>query len=126
MKHAPELLVALEALEARYGSSAFRAALEKIGRRRLNGRERERRKKFPWSKYRKLYVLQKGICPLCDEVMPFLKGKIEIDHRDPNRKDFNNDHNLQLTHIMCNRTKSSKSLYRQSKATGKTIKEMLC
>jgi hypothetical protein len=57
--------------------------------------------------------------------MPFLRGKIEIDHRDPNRKDFNSDRNLQLTHKECNRKKSSKSLYELSKETGKTIREIL-
>lgn len=125
MKHVKELFTILEGLQTRYGSSAFRAVLKRMNRRRLTQHQREERKKFPWSKYRKFYGIQKGVCPLCNEVMPFLKGKIEIDHRDPNRKDFNNDNNLQLTHKECNRKKSSKSLYEASKETGKTIREIL-
>src|SRR5712692_7786397 len=110
MNRHKKLLAALEQLRASHGASAFRDAVRILNRERLHGKEREPRKKFSWSMYRKLYHLQNGICPLCSGVMPFLKGKVEIDHRDPNRHDFNSVQNLQLTHRDCNRRKSSKSI----------------
>jgi 5-methylcytosine-specific restriction endonuclease McrA len=116
------LINRLDELKVEFGESAFRRALQMISRRRLENRNREHRRRFSWSKYQFLYQLQKGKCPLCGELMPLLKGEVEIDHKDPNReKDFNNDDNLQLTHRRCNRWKSSLSIYEQAKKARKNM-----
>lgn len=120
------LIIRLDELRAEFGDFAFGHALKTIRRRRLLNRHRDQRKRFPWSKYQFLYQSQQGICPLCDELMPLLKGEVEIDHKDPNRAlDFNNDDNLQLTHRHCNRGKASRSIYEQAKSNQKSVIQCL-
>ncbi len=125
MSRLQELVNELYKLKSEYGGFHFNLALKEIRRRRLEVSKRGKRERFPWSKYRKLYNRQKGVCPLCNETMPFIRGEIEIDHRDPNREDFNSEDNLQLTHKRCNRAKSAKSVSTLSKESGKTIQELL-
>jgi len=116
----------LSQLQIEYGLYHFQQALREIKRRRLEVSSREKRKRFPWSKYQTLYHRQHGVCPLCKELMPLVSGEIEIDHRDPNKVDgFNDDGNLQLTHKRCNRSKSSKTIYDLAKAKHKTVIECL-
>ena len=117
-------IATLEALKAEWGYSRFDAAVRAINRKRLQG-ERAPRKKFPWSKYRKLYDRQRGICPECKLLMPLVRGHVEIDHFDPNEQDFNNESNLRLTHTLCNRSKGAKSVLEQSKASGRTFTDMM-
>jgi len=120
------LIERLDELKAEFGDVAFRHALKTLRQRRLDNRHRECRRRFPWSKYQCLYQSQKATCPLCGELMPLLKGQVEIDHKDPNReKNFNHDDNLQLTHRRCNRWKSSLSIYEQSKKSGKSVIQCL-
>jgi 5-methylcytosine-specific restriction endonuclease McrA len=120
------LIDELDRLTAEYGESTFRYALELRNRRRLENRRRTPRKRFAWSKYQKLYRKQRGICPLCRKEMVLLNGEVEIDHKDPNRASgFNDDDNLQLTHRRCNRSKSSRSVYKQSKQLGRNMAEFL-
>ncbi|MGA3245856.1 MAG: HNH endonuclease signature motif containing protein [Bacteroidota bacterium] len=116
----------LDRLKAEYGDFAFRQAVRSIRQRRLDNGHRERRKRFPWSKYQSLYRMQRGVCPLCRDDMVLIRGRVEIDHKDPNREEgFNDDDNLQLTHRKCNRKKSSRSLYQQAKKSNRNIAELL-
>ena len=116
----------LDAVILAYGRSEFDHCASKIRLARLEiGSLRPKRIRFPWSKYRRLYERQGGICPWCDTPMILLRGKVEIDHIDPNSEDFNNDSNLQLMDAGCNRSKNAKSIAEQSKATGKGYVELL-
>jgi 5-methylcytosine-specific restriction endonuclease McrA len=120
------LIEQLRQLQRQYGMFQFTLALQDLKRRRLEVEQRQKRKRFPWSKYQALYSSQKGICRLCRRLMPLLRGEVEIDHKDPNRQEgFNDDDNLQLTHRRCNRKKSSGSLYQQAKKMNRTIIELL-
>jgi 5-methylcytosine-specific restriction endonuclease McrA len=119
------LMKRLHDLKSEYGSFHLKRAIKELNRCRAEVSNREKRKRFPWPCYRKLYNRQRGLCPLCGEVMPFIRGEIEMDHRDPNRKDFNSENNLQVMHKRCNRVKASKSVLRLSKESGRTIKDML-
>ncbi|MGA3245831.1 MAG: HNH endonuclease signature motif containing protein [Bacteroidota bacterium] len=120
------LIERLLELQRQYGLYRFKCALKDLNRRRLEIDGREKRKRFPWSKYQALYRSQKGICRVCRELMPLLRGEVEIDHRDPNRQEgFNDDDNLQLTHRKCNRKKSSRSVYQQAKKSSRNIVELL-
>ena len=115
----------LEELKRSYGSQAFDLAVRKLNRSRLSVHNRDPRKRFSWNVYRKRYTLQHGICPICGQVMALLKSKIEIDHKDPNRQDYNADTNLQVVHTQCNQTKGAKSIYEQSKVSNKTFVELI-
>jgi len=116
----------LSQLQIEYGLYHFQQALRQLNKRRLEITRTEKRKRFQWSKYQTLYRRQHGVCPLCKELMPLVKGEIEIDHKDPNKKDgFNDDGNLQLTHKRCNRSKSSKTIYDLAKAKNRTVIECL-
>ena len=120
------LIEALRRLQAEYGLSRFKSAIQRLNRQRLDVSEREKRKRFAWSKYQVFYRKQRGICPLCDKAMLLLRGEVEIDHKDPNRQEgFNDDANLQLAHRKCNRTKSSRSLFQEAKKRNRNIVEML-
>jgi len=120
-----DLYSKLKALQSEYGYSEFFNTIKKISRERLQNTDRPARIKFPWSKYRKLYQKQGGVCNWCDKEMALIRGKVEIDHLNPNAENFNDDSNLQLLHTNCNREKSSKSIQEVSKETGKTFVEQL-
>ena len=125
MKSSPNLIERLEELQTKYGRHSFKSAIKTLNRRKIDQSQREPRKTFPWSKYKKLYYIQRGICSYCDEPMFLRKGEVEIDHRDPNRLDFNADSNLQLLHKKCNRMKSSRSVPSEAKTQGKTYLHLL-
>lgn len=125
MKPSSDLITRLEALQTKYGRHSFKNAIKTINRRKIDLGQREPRKKFPWSKYRKLYQIQSGLCLYCNEAMFLKKGEVEIDHRDPNRKDFNADSNLQLLHQRCNRIKSSQSIPLQAKKGNATYLDLI-
>lgn len=120
-----DLYSKLKALQAEYGYSEFFNTIKKISKERLQNDNRPARIKFSWSKYRRLYTQQNGICSWCDDTMPLIRGQIEIDHINPNASNFNDDSNLQVLHKHCNREKSSKSIQEVSKETGKTFVEQL-
>lgn len=120
-----ECLEDLRALRDRYGYSAFDEAVRTLNRERLANPTREERKKFPPKLYQRLYDCQKGICRFCGTHLDVPAKKNEIDHIDPNRQDLNSSSNLQLLHITCNRVKSCRTVYEQSKHTGKSISEIL-
>lgn len=117
----------LDQLESEVGRSVYDHAIKTKNRRRLeNGIGREKRKSFAWSKYQYLYRKQNGICRWCEKEMVLLRGKVEIDHRDPNSKeDFNSDSNLQLLHSHCNREKSAMPIEEQAKHLGRTYRKIL-
>jgi 5-methylcytosine-specific restriction endonuclease McrA len=119
------LVSRLEGIKSSYGEQTFRSAIKQLNRSRLTIKDREPRKKFSWPLYRKLYQRQKGECPLCGEVMPLIKSQVVMDHKDPNRKDFNAESNLQVVHPDCNRRKAAKSIYKQSKETNRTFAELI-
>lgn len=120
-----DLITRLEELQTKYGRQLFKNAIRTMYRRKIDQLQRESRKKFSWFKYKKLYHIQRGICSYCDEPMFLKKGEVEIDHRDPNRLDFNTDTNLQLLHVRCNRTKSARSIPVQAKMNNATYLHLL-
>jgi 5-methylcytosine-specific restriction endonuclease McrA len=118
----------LRAIREKHGYSIFDHSIKALNRERLQTQTREKRIKFPTSTYSRLYQSQHGLCSICE--MPMVKlakyHTLEIDHRDPNRRDgFNDWDNLGLAHEKCNREKSSKSMQQMSKETGRTTVQML-
>ena len=118
----------LKALREEYGYGTFDAAIRELGRERLQTDNRQPRRRFKPREYKRLYHIQRGICPLCNlgMIMPAtFPGGLEIDHINPNREDFNDPSNLQLTHEKCNRQKAAKSIQAQSKSSGKPFTHIL-
>lgn len=116
----------LREIRAKHGYGNFDQAVKALNRERIDP-AREKRIKWPKGLYQKLYDAQGGICPACKRhlYVPANRGN-EIDHIDPNRADFNHRTNLQLVHgVPCNRKKSSKDVFQQSKETGKGVGELL-
>jgi 5-methylcytosine-specific restriction endonuclease McrA len=96
-------------------------------RRKLEVSGRPPRQKFPWSEYKRMYERQGGICPLCQEVMPLIRGKIEMDHINPGLvgEEFNARTNRQVVCRGCNREKSALSIPAQAKRYSKPMTEIL-
>jgi hypothetical protein len=115
----------LQAFELAIGRSDFRRLMDKQKNAKLQASDRPERKKFPWSLYKRLYERQAGLCPWCCGAMILLRGKVEIDHINPNADDYNGRDNLQLLHSHCNREKSGMSIEQQSKHTGKSFVELI-
>ena len=114
----------LRELRSEVGTSEFDRAVKSLMRERVSV-TREKRKRFPPSMYQRLYDKQTGDCPWCNERLLVPARKNAIDHKDPNRQDFNSVQNLQLLHPNCNSKKSAKSIHEQSKATGRTYEQLL-
>lgn len=111
-------------LRKKYGTGNFDFAMRKMRRMRIEP-GREDRKRFPWTMYKRLYQKQAGLCPRCCGAMILLRGKVEIDHYDPNAEDYNGEANLRLLHTDCNREKSAKTPLQEAKATGQIITDTL-
>lgn len=124
MSSVQELIDKLDTLIEQYGEQTFKQAVKSINRRRID-KNRDNRVSFSWREYGRLYKKQRGVCPICDKFLPLIKGQLHIDHINPNEKDFNNPSNRQVVHPGCNLSKSSKSIYGQSKTYGKTYKQIL-
>src|SRR3972149_10086918 len=122
MDKADSIYEALLQFEREQGASYVRQAIQRYNRKKIDAEGREPRKRLPWAIHSRLYRIQRGLCAICGEVMPFVKGAVEIDHKDPNRTEFNAWPNLQLTHKKCNREKAAKSILEQSKTSGKLMK----
>jgi hypothetical protein len=115
----------LDTFRMAIGLSDFRRLLEAMKNSKLQVLDRPERKKFPWSVYKRLYERQGGLCPWCGGAMILLRGKVELDHRDPNAEDFNGRNNLQLLHNSCNASKNAMSIEQQSKHSGKSFMELI-
>lgn len=118
-------LLSLRALKEKHGYADYDAAVRTINRERLLTRNRGVRISWKWWEYKRLYLVQRGKCGICGDDMPLIRGAIEMDHKDPNSKDFEASSNRQVVHQRCNREKSSKSIQQQSKETGKGFTELL-
>lgn len=116
-------------IRQQFGVSTDDEATRFINRQRLESdvkATRPERKKFRWPQdYERLNKIQKGICGRCQEALPFIRGQVHIDHKDPNAPNFNADSNLQLTHKVCNLKKSSNSLYDEARKRGMTVLQLL-
>jgi 5-methylcytosine-specific restriction endonuclease McrA len=121
-----DCMKALEGILAEAGTSKFWRCVDSLRRRRLEVKDRPARKHYPWGEYRRLYEQQGGLCPLCQEVMPLIRGKVEMDHVNCNAtgEEFNARSNRQVVCKACNREKSAKTMYEMSKLSGKTMAEM--
>lgn len=116
----------LRAIRTEVGYSKFDFEVKALQRERLNDKaKRDKRVHFKWAKYESLYKKCGAQCWWCGEIMPLIKGQIEIDHFDPNADDFNDDPNLGLLHMECNRTKGSMSLPDQAKYHQITITQLI-
>lgn len=123
-----EDIALLDEVEKKIGVSRYNFAVKAKSRRRLEVdiNQREKRIVFKWSLYKKLYNKQRGICPICGNQMALDRKVVEMDHKNPNEKDFNAEFNLQVVHgLPCNREKGGKSLAEQSKFYGKTTVQLL-
>jgi 5-methylcytosine-specific restriction endonuclease McrA len=120
----PETISALRDIRTRSGYSRFEIAVKTLNRERVNP-EREKRQRFAPGVYRRLFDKQKGYCPECGDHLFVPAKNNEVDHVDPNREDFNHATNLQLLHPDCNRRKSSKSIYEQSKHSGRPFTSII-
>lgn len=109
-----------------YGYSAVENEIKAWKRRRIPI-DRPARVKFPWSEYRRMYEAQKGICPLCQETMPLIRGKIEMDHINPELtgEEFNARSNRQVVCSGCNKEKSAMTVAQQTKFYGKTMTQIV-
>lgn len=122
------LVEEIRALRDRVGWGDFDEAMRTLNRERLDAPRKDKRVKFPWSEYVRLYKRQKGICNWCTLVMPLIKGQVEIDHVNPNAPEgrFNEKSNLQLLHALpCNREKSAMSVTDQAKRLGVPVTTIL-
>jgi 5-methylcytosine-specific restriction endonuclease McrA len=111
---------------AKYGYSRCQHVIKTWNRKRIPD-NRPARQKFPWSEYKRMYERQRGICPLCQEVMPMIRGKIEMDHVNPELmgEEFNARSNRQILCASCNREKSAMTIAQQTKHYGKTVREII-
>jgi hypothetical protein len=121
-----EILGQIDLMVEQDGVTAVKNAFFHWWRSRVPA-DRVKRKQFKWPQdYKRLYDRQKGICPECEQAMPFIRGEIEVDHLDPFKEDFGDRINLRVTHKSpCNRKKGSSSLMQQAKRTGKTVRQIL-
>ena len=121
-----ELLAVARVLKEHYGYSNWDGVITKLNRERLQTPRAGQRIRYPWSEYRKLYQLQNGICPICDNPMVLLKnGDLQMDHIDPTAADFESRSNRRVTHKRCNQEKGPNSIEEESKRTGKPFTEIL-
>jgi 5-methylcytosine-specific restriction endonuclease McrA len=112
---------------AKYGRSSCERVMKNWNRKRLDVVGRPARVKFPWSEYKRMYERQGGLCPLCQEIMPLIRGKIEMDHINPNLtgEEFNAKANRQVVCSGCNREKGALSVADQTKRYGRTMTQIL-
>jgi hypothetical protein len=111
----------------KHGTSSCDAVIRSENRQRIN-LGRDKRDKTSKAEKQKMFNDQKGICPICDDLLfiPAYDRRNEVDHIDPNRTDLNHWTNKQLVHgNPCNRKKSGKSIAQQSKETGKTYEQII-
>ena len=111
----------------KHGVGNCDAVIRAHNRRRVST-ERDPRDKTSPSQKQKMFNDQKGICPICCNLLfiPATDRRNEVDHIDPNRQDLNHRTNKQLVHgLPCNRKKSSKDLIQQSRESGKMIQEII-
>lgn len=113
-------------LREEVGSSILDSVIKAFMRQRLeNGAARDKRKHFPWSKYQLLYLKQNGVCWWCLSDMKLIKGQIQIEHFDPNAKDYNANENLSVVHNKCNQEKGAKTLVEQAEYLRITIEQLI-
>lgn len=128
MSRLSDTIARLRAIDAEVGRGDFDAAMRVINRERLQSKRTQQRERFKWSEYERLYEVQGGICPWCEQPIILLKRQkrlVEIDHINPNLQDFNAKSNLQLLHHDCNRTKAAMTMEEQSKRLGKPVTTIL-
>lgn len=126
----PDLEKELRRLRDEAGYGNFFYAVKKLVKERLqvDKEARGERRRYRPAEYKKLYHRQHGICPICESEMAMPKnwpGELEMDHIDPNSKDWDAESNRQVTHAKCNQEKSSSSVQEQSRKTGKMFTEIL-
>ena len=109
----------------RHGVSVCDSIVKEFNRRRVERVNPKLRKRYSWSAYRSLYEQQRGVCPICQEKMFFIRGEIEMDHIDPNAVDFEARSNRRILCRPCNREKAALSIPEQAKKYGKTMEELL-
>ena len=108
---------------AAWGTSICDAVIREHNKKRLENPGREKRKHLSPARKKDLYAKQSGRCGECHEPYPI--ERLEADHIDPNRQDFNARNNWQLLCKPCHNEKNTMSVFEQSKRTGKTIQEIL-
>jgi len=122
-----ECMAALEDTLTRAGTSKFWYCIKKLKARRLEVRGRTPRKRYSWYEYKYLYEQQDGRCGICQEVIPLIRGKIEMDHKNCNLTGdaYEDRSNRQVTCQPCNREKGALSIAQQSKKYSKTMAELV-
>lgn len=112
---------------AKYGRSSCERVMKNWNRKRLDVVGRTERKRYPWSEYKRIYEQQRGVCPICNLPMAFIRGQIDMDHRNPNLtgEEFEARSNRAVTHSSCNRSKGALSVAQQTKRYGRTMTDIL-
>lgn len=110
-----------------FGTSLCDHVLRAENRRRVDREKPKVRKRRSWGEYTRLYKRQKGLCGICKSEMVLIRGRVEIDHKNPNLPpdEFEHERNLQLAHDYCNRHKGAMSIAEQAKGSGQTYREIL-
>lgn len=115
----------LEALIKDEGMSNVHFAYKAIRLKKVR-EDRDPRKAFTWAQLKRQAQKQRWCCGICGGPMSPVRGTIVMDHKDPNRLDFNHPDNLQAVHDdPCNREKGAKSIPQQSKDTGKPFNQLI-
>jgi 5-methylcytosine-specific restriction endonuclease McrA len=111
----------------RYGRSTCDDIIRKHLRKRVEGvADRPARIKVSLSVRRDMYAKQSGLCGICQQPMDGKNlTRLDVDHIDPSRPDFNSRQNLQLTHASCNRSKGGASVPEQAKRYGRTALDIV-
>ena len=111
----------------RFGVRDFGVSSRVIVQDKLAFMDREERKEIEWGDplIKKMYNRCGGICVRCGQAMPFIRGKLEVDHFDPRGDEFNAVGNLQIMHKGCNRSKGANTVMQEAKARGITVVELL-
>lgn len=121
-----EAIGILRNIKERGGKQVLRLAYQAVMREPKVNPDRDKRTKFPRQTYDTLYARQGGkcACPRGEDLLT-PSWRNEIDHKDPNRSDFNHKSNLQLLLPQCNKEKGGQSIPEQSKRTGRMMKDLV-
>lgn len=109
-----------------YGYSAVESEIKAWKRRRVpEGRPKQ--DQFKWGEYVRLYRQERGVCPLCGEDMPLIKGKIEMDHINSQLtgEAYNARQNRQVVCKPCNAEKNATTVPGMAKRTGRTMTDIV-
>lgn len=118
------IVTALDALARTHGTDAVKRAYAEWSKRLKIGRAVERRRPIPRQWLQDAYSKSNGTCVRCGLQLDF--SDATGDHKIPlAHGGKHNRHNIACVCKECNSRKGSKTPHRESKASGRTVKEIL-